>query len=681
MAHTTTESLYRITLEGLERMDKLEDTLRRIEGQDKQMSKATGITAFTTALSAGMQLWDRFSGRVEQGVRAIEGATKDLINTASSFETLNVQFETLLGSETAAVERMDELAKFSAWTPFDIEPVAQASRILQTFGGTVLATGDNLTMVGDMAASVNTDFGELSTWVARAYDALQSGRPWGEAALRLQELGIMSGQTRARLEDMTKEGATGAQVWAEFSRVMTENFGGGMARLAVTSKGLLSTIRGDMSLIKKSIAEEGLFDVWKANLEGVLSILGEIQSGGQTQTIGQAIAVAGVKVSDVFWNIAIAGASLADFLGIVGSESERRKSGQEEIFPPPASGLQGAGFSEERRGAQEVAKGIAGWLKDIFTSEGPMGPPELDTLADDIRKAKEETDRKFAVILNALAGDRSSIMGPPVPTPGGGSGGGGLDLSALMGGAEKETFGIRERSDGWFGPPEPTLEALDLVIDKTMVLEEVSITGMENISTATFHAYDTMKQAGVGGYAALMDAARRAGATESLSRVQVSEVAKYAAKATAASGIEALGQLAEKEAAFYAAKALGAAFTNPAAAVGYLAAAAGMAALSAGATMVSSSIMAGAEREYGESLPGNGSAYGGGYGSTSGGSYTTGSRSSLPITAQAAGPQNINYNIYVQHYGATVYGSGGVKELWDEELMPLLQDATSNGEI
>ena len=83
MPKVTTESLYRITLQGLERMDKLENTLERIEKTDKKMSKSSGITALMTTVSAGIQIWDRFAQKGEQALRRVTAATKALIDTAS----------------------------------------------------------------------------------------------------------------------------------------------------------------------------------------------------------------------------------------------------------------------------------------------------------------------------------------------------------------------------------------------------------------------------------------------------------------------------------------------------------------------------------------------------------------------------------------------------------------------
>lgn len=79
-------------------------------------------------------------------------AFKKSIDEAAKMEGFQVGFKVLLGSAEAAADRMKELAKFAADTPFELPEVAQASRTLQTLTQGALATGAGLTLVGDVAS-------------------------------------------------------------------------------------------------------------------------------------------------------------------------------------------------------------------------------------------------------------------------------------------------------------------------------------------------------------------------------------------------------------------------------------------------------------------------------------------------------------------------------------------------
>lgn len=146
------------------------------------------------------------------------------VEASSQFEVFETQFTTLLGSASAAKKRIDELATFGQKTPFELDEIVSADRLLQTFGGTALATGENLRRIGDSAAAVNADFKEVSFWTGRMYSAIQAGRPFGEASARLQELGILTGDVRTKLEDMQKTGASGTELWAVYSEMIDTRF-------------------------------------------------------------------------------------------------------------------------------------------------------------------------------------------------------------------------------------------------------------------------------------------------------------------------------------------------------------------------------------------------------------------------------------------------------------------------
>lgn len=170
------------------------------------------------------------------------------ITSAADFETIKTGFVTLLGSVDAASQRINELAKFAADTPFELPEVAKASRVLETLTKGALSTGAGLTLVGDVASGVNQPFEELAMWIGRLYDGLQSGRPVGEAMMRLQELGVISGDTRTKIEDLQKAGQKGDAVWAVASAALGR-FAGNMKRQSETWNGLLSNLSDNIGAV------------------------------------------------------------------------------------------------------------------------------------------------------------------------------------------------------------------------------------------------------------------------------------------------------------------------------------------------------------------------------------------------------------------------------------------------
>lgn len=173
-------------------------------------------------------------------------ATKS-VTAAAGLETLQVQFESLLGSATKAAKRMDELKEFSKKTPFQLKDIAQASRVLQALTKGALATGDGLRMVGDAAAQAGQPIQEIAVHIGRLFQGAQTGRAVGEALARLQELGMISGDTRTKFEMLQKAGLKGADVWGVVAKELNLT-DGAMDKLSKTTSGLWSTLKDNLSI-------------------------------------------------------------------------------------------------------------------------------------------------------------------------------------------------------------------------------------------------------------------------------------------------------------------------------------------------------------------------------------------------------------------------------------------------
>ena len=173
-------------------------------------------------------------------------ATKSIL-AAADLETLQVQFEGLLGSASAAAKRMKELKEFSKTTPFQIKDIAAASRILESLTKGALSAGKNLRMVGDAAAQANQPIEEVALHIGRIFQGAESGRAIGDSLARLQELGMLSGEARNQFEDLQKAGKKGPEVWAVISKELNQA-NGSMERLSETTKGLWSTLKDNLNL-------------------------------------------------------------------------------------------------------------------------------------------------------------------------------------------------------------------------------------------------------------------------------------------------------------------------------------------------------------------------------------------------------------------------------------------------
>ena len=202
---------------------------------------------------------------------------------ASSVESLTTQFTTLLGSATAAQDRMKEITKFAASTPFEIQELAATSKLLEVMGGKLISTGDGLRLVGDAAAMAGQPIGEVGLHIGRLFSAITFGTSAGESVNRLQELGLITGETKIKFEELAaaqKKGTaatlTGEKALKLLQGVMSKSRGG-MEALSKTTEGKLSNVRDNIDQLKVAFGT-GFNDGLKIALDAVNTKLPQLMA-------------------------------------------------------------------------------------------------------------------------------------------------------------------------------------------------------------------------------------------------------------------------------------------------------------------------------------------------------------------------------------------------------------------
>jgi|DEB0MinimDraft_10_1074344.scaffolds.fasta_scaffold06488_3 hypothetical protein len=242
-------------------LKKIGDTAGKV-GKDVQ-GKFSEANAQVKGLGSSMiSLKGAFVGLAVTGVGVF---AKSILSAGSEMEKLETQFKVLLGDMDSAKARMQELSKFAQTTPFQLTEVAGASRILQTLGGNLLATGEGLRMVGDASAISGESFENLAVHIGRAYSGLQANRPIGESMARLQELGLVTGETRNKIEALTKA-AKGKEAWNLLEKELSKTKGG-MNELSQTLGGLVSTLKDQFQGALRQLGEGGFFEAVKGGIK------------------------------------------------------------------------------------------------------------------------------------------------------------------------------------------------------------------------------------------------------------------------------------------------------------------------------------------------------------------------------------------------------------------------------
>jgi phage tail tape-measure protein len=197
--------------------------------------------------------------------------TKSVIDASVEMERYETQFTTFYGGLENARKKLETVTKFAETTPYELPEVIRATRSLKVLTQGALDNAEGLTLVGDAAAAVGVKIDELTIWFGRLYGALKSGRAMGMAMRRLTDLGVISDQVRTKLENMRDAGATGEEVWEEFTR-SAGRFRGMMIRLSKTVEGMVSNI-SDIFFKFRFMVGKKVFDAVRADLQRFLDWL------------------------------------------------------------------------------------------------------------------------------------------------------------------------------------------------------------------------------------------------------------------------------------------------------------------------------------------------------------------------------------------------------------------------
>lgn len=189
-------------------------------------------------------------------------AAKTGVSTAAHFETAEVGMTTMLGSAEKAKNMLNDLAKFSARTPFELRGIVDSSKQLLAYGFKAEQIMPILQDVGDAAGALGLG-NEGVDRITRALGQFKvKGRVMAEEMLQLTETGIPAyeilaehyGKTVREVTEMVHKGEVDAESGIEALRKgMHKRYQGLMDRQAETLSGIMSNIKDQFALTTKDL--------------------------------------------------------------------------------------------------------------------------------------------------------------------------------------------------------------------------------------------------------------------------------------------------------------------------------------------------------------------------------------------------------------------------------------------
>ena len=258
-------------------VDKATAPLRRIQKSVRDMGRRTGLDRVGRGIrrvGRGMRRAGEAAGRFARRVGIVSAALGALVGAPAlrafaTLETLQVAFESMLGSAEKAAAMVESLTEFAAKTPFQIDGIGRATKSLLAFGVKGDEVVGKLQFLGDIAAGAAVPLND----VAQIYGkAMAKGKAQTEELNQMSERGVPILQALVDLaakygkeiskEDVYKAAEKGQITFKaieEALQLLTAEgaiFNAQMERQSQTLAGLSSTVKDNVFLAFAELGEQ-----------------------------------------------------------------------------------------------------------------------------------------------------------------------------------------------------------------------------------------------------------------------------------------------------------------------------------------------------------------------------------------------------------------------------------------
>lgn len=284
-----------------------------------------GTLKFDTSINAegfrrGTEKMSGIASKAFAAIGAAAGAALAVIGKVgiqynAQMEKYTTNFTTMLGSQEAALKKVDALKVMAAKTPFGMEDLAQGTQTLLAFGIESDRTMDILRQIGDVSLGNKDKFSSLTLAFAQMSSA---GRLMGQDLLQmvnagfnpLQVISEQTGESMADLKKKMEEGAISAEMVAEAFAIATSEGGkfyNGMEAASKTLTGQWSTLKDDAAAAAGAMFQP-FNDVLSSQvLPNVIDLVGDLTENLSSSQMQGAM----TKIAQGFGKLIEAGAELA----------------------------------------------------------------------------------------------------------------------------------------------------------------------------------------------------------------------------------------------------------------------------------------------------------------------------------------------------------------------------------
>ena len=197
---------------------------------------------------------------------------KQVVQVRGEVQQLEVAFETMLGSKEKADTLMTEIIDLAAKTPFGLQDVSNATKMLLAYGSTAEQVTDEIKMLGNIASGLSIPLNDMiylyGTTRTQGRMLTQDLRQFmGRGIPLAEELAKQFGVTKDKVGELVTAGKVGFDEMAKALRAMTSE--GGQFNDLMDKQS--QTISGQISNLEDAIYQ--MFNEIGESTEGVISDL------------------------------------------------------------------------------------------------------------------------------------------------------------------------------------------------------------------------------------------------------------------------------------------------------------------------------------------------------------------------------------------------------------------------
>ena len=298
--------------EAAEAKNELDDYSASVSKAGKNSESASnGIGKFGSILGKGLKTAAKVgAAAVGATSTAIVALGKIGLEYNSQMEQYTTNFTTMLGSEEAAAQKVDELKKFAASTPLSMDDLAKGTQTLLAFGVESENSTAILRQLGDIALGDADKMQRLSTAFGKA---TASGKVTGDTVQQMIDAGWnpliqISKAAGETMEETQKRMSAGAISVEELQAAMeavtsgTGQFAGGMEAASHTTQGLISTLQDNARALVGEVfmpISEGLLgEVLPGAIEAISSLTTAFRENGISGMIESAGDIIGSAIGE-----------------------------------------------------------------------------------------------------------------------------------------------------------------------------------------------------------------------------------------------------------------------------------------------------------------------------------------------------------------------------------------------